>query len=166
MGGINQAEFDKIFNEWYEPIRNFIYYKSGNIEFAEDIAQDSFLKIWEKRDEIRMETVKQLLYTMANNFFLNKLEHQKVSFNFLSSLKDDRLAEAPDFALEMKEFDAKLQKALASLDDKKRSVFLMNRIDKLTYRQIAENLEITVKAVEKRMEKALAFLKTEINMNI
>lgn len=166
MVGINQAEFDKIFNNWYEPIRNYIYYKSGNIEFAEDITQDVFLKIWEKRDEIRLETVKNLLYTAANNLFLNKLDHQKVSFNFLSTVKDNGQSEAADFDMEMKEFDAHLQKALASLDDKKRTVFLMNRIDKLTYRQIAENLGITVKAVEKRMEKALAYLKSEINMNI
>lgn len=166
MNGINQAEFDRIFNTWYEPVRNFIYYKSGNIELSEDIAQDTFLKIWEKKDEIRVETVKQLLYTTANNMFLNKLDRQKVSFKFLSNQKDDRAEESPDFNLEMKEFDERLQKALAGLDDKKRTVFLMNRIDKLTYRQIAENTGITVKAVEKRMEKALAYLKKEINMNL
>ncbi|HEX3009908.1 MAG TPA: sigma-70 family RNA polymerase sigma factor [Bacteroidales bacterium] len=166
MIGINQADFDDIFKNLYVPIRNFIYYKSGNVEFSEDIAQDAFLKIWEKREEIRPETVKQLLYTTANNLFLNKLERQKVSFNFRSSFKNDKLAESPEFELEMKEFDARLQTAIASLDDKKRTVFLMNRIDKLTYWQIAESLDITVKAVEKRMEKALAFLKKEINMNI
>jgi RNA polymerase sigma-70 factor (ECF subfamily) len=166
MGGINQAEFDTIFNSWYEPIRNFIYYKSGNIEISEDIAQDAFLKIWEKRSEIRIETVKQLLYTTANNLFLNKVERQKVSFNFSNSLKDEQFSQAPDYELEMKEFDARLQKALGELDNKRRTVFLMNRIDKLTYRQIAEILGITVKAVEKRMEKALAFLRKEINMNI
>lgn len=166
MGGINHEEFDSIFNSCYEPIRNFIYYKSGNIEFSEDIAQDVFLKIWEKRTEIRLETVKQLLYTTANNLFLNKLQRQKISFNFLSSLNGDRFTEGPDFVMEMKEFDARLQKALALLGDKRRTVFLMNRIDKLTYRQIAESLGITVKAVEKRMEKALAYLKKEINMNI
>jgi RNA polymerase sigma-70 factor (ECF subfamily) len=166
MIGINQADFDDIFKNWYVPIRNFIYYKSGNIELSEDVAQDAFLKIWEKREEIRPEIVKQLLYTTANNLFLNKLERQKVSFNFRSSFKNDKLAESPEFELEMKEFDARLQRAIASLDDKKRTVFLMNRIDKLTYWQIAENLDITVKAVEKRMEKALAFLKKEINMNI
>ena len=64
----------------------------------------------------------------------------------------------------MKEFDLRLQNALALLDEKKRSVFLMNRIDELTYNQIAENLGITVKAVEKRMEKALAFLRKKMDM--
>lgn len=166
MAGISQAEFDSVFNNWYEPIRNYIYYKSGNIEIAEDTAQDAFLKIWEKRAEVRVETVKQLLYTTANNLFLNKMEHQKVTFNFRNTLRTDRLEESPEYLLEMKEFDAKLQRVIGELDDKRRTVFLMNRIDKLTYRQIADNLGITVKAVEKRMEKALAFLKKELSMNI
>ena len=166
MAGISQAEFDNVFNSWYEPIRNYIYYKSGNIEVAEDTAQDAFLKIWEKRADVRLETLKQLLYTTANNLFLNKVEHQKVAFNFRNTLRTDRLEESPEYLLEMKEFDTKLRRAIGELDDKRRTVFLMNRIDKLTYREIADNLGITVKAVEKRMEKALAFLKKELNMNI
>jgi len=166
MTGIDQTQFDQIFNNWYDPIRNYIYYKSGNLFVAEDIAQDTFLKIWEKKHEIKIETVKQLLYAIANNLFLNRLDHQKVQFKFIDSYQRNNFAEAPDFELEMKQFDERLQNALAQLDEKRRSVFLMNRIDNLTYNQIAENLGLTVKAVEKRMEKALAFLRKQIDKNI
>jgi RNA polymerase sigma-70 factor (ECF subfamily) len=162
--GIQQDEFDRIFANWYDPIRNFIYYKSGNIEIAEDIAQDTFLKIWEKREGIKKETVKSLLYTIANNLYLNKLDHEKVVFKFTNNFQKKMISESPEYELEMKEFDKKLQNALAQLDEKKRSVFLMNRIDELTYNQIADTLGITVKAVEKRMEKALSFLREKINM--
>lgn len=166
MQGINQTEFDKIFNTWYDPIRNFVYYKTGDNQVAEDIAQDTFLKIWEKRSEIKLETVKYLLYTIATNLFLNRLDKQKVNFKFINNFQRNKTAEAPDFELEMKEFDQRLQKALADLDDKKRTVFLMNRIDEFTYNEIAENLGLSVKAVEKRMEKALSFLRKRIEMNV
>jgi RNA polymerase sigma-70 factor (family 1) len=166
MRGINQAEFDQIFNSWYTPIRNFIYYKTGDVQTAEDLAQDTFLKVWEKRTDIKPETVKQLLYTIANNLFLNKLEHQKVRFKFADSLPENSTSSAPDFELEMKEFDQRLQNALNELDEKKRTVFLMSRIDEFTYNQIADSLGITSKAVEKRMEKALAFLRKKIDMHI
>jgi RNA polymerase sigma-70 factor (family 1) len=166
MNGIDAAAFDLIFNNWYNPIRNFIYYKSGNIHTAEDIAQDTFVKIWEKKNEIRTETVKNLLFTIANNLFLNKLAHQKVSFNFVNNYQSNQLSEAPDFELEMKQFNNQLQAALAELDEKKRTVFLMNRIDEFTYNEIAENLGLSVKAVEKRMEKALAFLRKRIDKKI
>jgi RNA polymerase sigma-70 factor (ECF subfamily) len=166
MQGINQAEFDQIFNTWYDPIRNFVYYKTGDSQVAQDIAQDTFLKIWEKRSEIKRETVKYLLYTIANNLFINRLDRQKVNFKFVNSFQSSKTAEAPDFELEMKEFDQRLQQALADLDEKKRTVFLMNRMDEFTYNEIAENLGLSVKAVEKRMEKALSFLRKRIEMNV
>jgi RNA polymerase sigma-70 factor (family 1) len=167
MAGINQAEFDSIFRTLYNPIRNFIYYKSGDKAVAEDIAQETFMKIWEKKETIKSETVKSLVYTIANNLFLNQIEHQKVHLKFSVKFKPkDIIHENPEYEMEVKEFDHKLQNAINQLDDKKRTVFLMNRIEKYTYNQIAENLGITVKAVEKRMEKALAFLRKEIEMNV
>jgi len=166
MNGIDQAAFDQIFERWYDPIRNFIYYKTGDAFTAEDIAQDTFLKIWEKKHEIKEETVKALLFTIANNLFLNKLEHKKIQFKFIDSYQPNNNSEAADFELEMKQFDNQLQNALAQLDEKKRTVFLMNRIDDFTYNQIAENLGLSVKAVEKRMEKALIFLRKKIDKKI
>jgi RNA polymerase sigma-70 factor (family 1) len=166
MNGIDQAAFDQIFERWYDPIRNFIYYKTGDVFTAEDIAQDTFLKIWEKKHEIKEETVKALLFTIANNLFLNRLEHKKIQFKFIDSYQPNHKSEAADFELEMKQFDNQLQNALAELDEKKRTVFLMNRIDDFTYNQIAENLGLSVKAVEKRMEKALIFLRKKIDKKI
>ena len=124
------------------------------------------MKIWEKRGTIKVETVKSLLYKIAGNLFLNRVEHEKVSFKFISEYKENAFFNAPDFDLEMKEFDAKLQGSLAELDDKNRTVFLMNRIDDLTYSQIADNLGLSVKAVEKRMGKAIAFLKDRLDVRI
>jgi RNA polymerase sigma-70 factor (family 1) len=166
MIGISQADFEDIFNLWYTPIRNFLYYKCGNIQGAEDISQDVFLKLWEKRKEVKPDTVKQLLYTIANNLFLNIVEHQKVSLKFTENYRIGNNNESPEFDMELKEFDKKLQAAINMLDEKKRSVFLMNRIEKFTYTQIAENLGITAKAVEKRMQKALSFLKEKVEVNI
>lgn len=166
MAGINQAEFDQIFLEWYNPLRNSMYYKTGDVQAAEDLVQDTFLKIWEKKETIKPETVKSLMYKIANNLFLNKIEHEKVSFRFVTEYKGNDLSNGPDFELEMKDFDRKLQDAMAELDEKSRSVFLMNRIDELTYAQIADNLGLSVKAVEKRMSKAIAFLKERLDVKI
>lgn len=166
MGGISNKEFERIFTAWYEPIRNFLYYKTGDMEVAEDLAQDVFLKVWEKKEGIRIQTIKPFLYTLANNLFLNRQVHQKVLLRFAVDYRPRNFHEGPDFDMEVKEFDRKLQDAINGLDDKKRTVFLMNRIEKMTYNQIAESLGISVKAVEKRMEKALTHLKQRIEVNI
>jgi len=168
MAGINQIEFDQIFMDWYYPVRNFIYYKTGEMQTAEDIVQETFLKVWERRDMINIQTVRPLLYKIANNLFLNRLEHEKVSLKFITEYHRSQYSysAAPDFELEMRDFDKRLQDSLSELDEKNRTVFLMNRIDDLTYTQIAQNLGLSVKAVEKRMRKALAFLKGKLNVKI
>jgi RNA polymerase sigma-70 factor (family 1) len=166
MPGISQDEFDRMFVDWYYQLRNYVYYKSGDIQIAEDIVQDAFLKIWEKKDIIRSETVKSLLYKIANNLFLNRLDHQKVLLKFSSDFSNQEYSEAPDFDLEMKEFDEKLKRHISELDEKNRIVFLMNRIDELTYKEIAQNLGLSQKAVEKRMGKAIAFLREKLDVKI
>jgi RNA polymerase sigma factor (sigma-70 family) len=166
MTGISETEFEKIFKDWYVPVRNYLFYKTADSQAAEDITQDVFLKVWEKKNDIKIETVQYLIFKIATNLFINRHEHMNVRYRFINNYSGNTMSVAADYELEMKEFDEKLQAALANLDDKKRTVFLMNRIDGFTYSQIANILGITVKAVEKRMEKALAFLKERISMKL
>ncbi len=166
MTGISKADYIDLFNQLYSPIKNFIYYKTGDIELADDIAQDTFIKIWEKRNEIRNETVKSLLYTIAGNLCKNRFEHQQVVFEFANNFQQTETSVSPEFELELKEFNDKLQNAIGKLNDKNRVVFLMNRIDGLTYKQIADNLGLSQKAIEKRMKNALDELKKTIEYKI
>jgi RNA polymerase sigma-70 factor (ECF subfamily) len=64
--------------------------------------------------------------------------------------------------MQEKEFNTKLQSAIESLPEGQKTAFLMNRIDQMTYAEIAEALDISVKAVEKRMHLALKTLRAEI----
>ena len=163
---MDSVQFEHLFHSHYEAIRNYIYYKSGSIDEAEDIAQEAFLKIWEKRETIIQTTVKSLLYTIAGNIFLNRWQHRNVELQFAMQYGSEGDSSSPEYELEMKEFDEKLQNALSALTEKNRTVFLMNRIDRMTYQDIANSLEISVKAVEKRMNKALAFLRETLEVKI
>lgn len=166
MSGIEKAEFIELFKQLYARIKNFVYYKTGDIDVAEDIAQEAFIKIWEKRKGIRQNTVKSLLYTIAGNLCKNRFEHQQVVFEFANNFQQNEFSSSPEFELELKEFNNKLQNAIGGLKEKDRTVFLMNRIDGLTYKQIAENLGLSQKAIEKRMKSALGELKKTIEYKI
>lgn len=166
MTGINEADFDQIFLDWYYPVRNSVYYRIGDMQAAEDITQETFLKVWEKRSSINTETIGPLLYRISKNLFLNTIDHTKVTIRFRIDNSLTRYSDPADYDLEMKDFDVKLQKAISDLDEKSRTVFLMNRIDELTYSQISKNLGLSVKAVEKRMTKAIAFLKERLKVKI
>jgi RNA polymerase sigma-70 factor (ECF subfamily) len=87
------------------------------------------------------------------------LEHQKQP----GSSSDN---ENPQFLLEEEEFMRQLKSAINKLPADQREVFLMNRIDKKTYKQIAELLSVSDKTVEKRMQKALISLKNSLKMSL
>lgn len=166
MPGIGKSEFIDLFNQYYRPVRNFVYYKTGDSDVADDIAQETFARIWEKKETIRLETTRQLAYTIAGNLCKNRFEHQKVVLEFASRYKPVAAENSPEFELEMNEFNERLKKAINGLNEKNRVVFLMNRIDGLTYNEIAKTLDLSVKAIEKRMKNALGDLKKSIEFKL
>ncbi|MCD4833265.1 MAG: sigma-70 family RNA polymerase sigma factor [Bacteroidales bacterium] len=157
--------FKEYFDKYFDDIRSYLYYKSSDTELSEDLSQEAFLKLWENIDKINPDTVKSYLYTIAGNLFKNHYNRKKVEFKFTSSLSES-FAESPEFLMEFKEFDKILQNTLAKIPEKSRIVFLMNRIDKLSYKEIAERLQLSVKAVEKRMKKALEILNNLIDFKV
>ncbi len=160
--GLNRAGFEQLFDACYDELQHFIYFKSGDTEVAEDLVQDAFLKLWEIRSTVRIETARALLYTIASNRYANRYKRQKLHLKLQQTLVEDRTYESPEFEMEVKEFDRKLQNVLSELSEKSRTVFLMNRMEQMTYNEIAKNLNISVKAVEKRMKKALEFIRSNI----
>lgn len=143
-------------------LRNFIYYKCGNLEQAEDIVQDSYIKLWENCANIILEKAKSFLYTIANRFMINSIRRETVRLKFLKSNPLSQNIEDPSFMLMENEFKTRLEEAISELSEKQREVFLMNRVDKMSYEEISNCLGISIKAVEKRMHYALAALKTKV----
>jgi len=164
----NREDLKAAFDAYFDGLRNFLYYKCGDVDLAADIAQEAFLKIWEKRSEIRKETVKNLLFTIGNNQLMNHFNHLKVVSNHEQEFSQDQKADqqSPQFKVEEKEFEEKLNSILDGLPEGSREVFLMNRIDGLKYEEISERLGIGVKAVEKRMSKALALIRDKLGRKI
>lgn len=158
--------FKQVFNDHFEYIRNFLYYLSGNITLSEDLTQDVFLVLWEEHRKIRKETVRAFLYTVARNQYFKHHRKTKINLSFINSLMLEQNNESPEFILEMKEFDRKLQQAISEIPEKTRIIFLMSRIDRMTYAEIAENLKISAKAVEKHMTKALKLLKEKTDRKL
>jgi len=121
--------------------------------------QEAFLRLWQKREQVAPSKAKSYLYTVANNLFLDDLKHRQVVLKFFRRPHKSAEHEHPAYLLESEEFKQMLEAAIAALPEKSRLVFLMNRIDKLSYQEIARRLDISVKTVEKRMHKALLSLR-------
>lgn len=158
--------FRSIFDQYYESIRSFAYYKTGDVDLADDIVQEVFLKIWTNRKDVKDDTVKSLLYTIASNIIKNHYKHQKVVFNFQKNDQPNEISDETDSNIRQEELNRKLQDALAEIPEKSREVFLMNRIEGLTYADIADRLGLSVKAIEKRMSEALSIIRSRISYKI
>jgi RNA polymerase sigma-70 factor (family 1) len=154
--------FSEVFHLFYEPLRNYLYYLSGDMHWSEDTVQELFVIVWEKRQTLREETIKPFLYTIARNAFLKQKRHETVQLKFRKlKIREEEAIEIPD-SLENEEFDRALQLAISHLPDKCRIVFLMSRIDDMNNKLIAVNLGVSVKAVEKQITKALKILKGKL----
>ena len=91
------------------------------------------------------------------------MKHNKVVLEYAKAAPYiDKTIESPEYLLEEEEFKKKLQHTLSLLSDAQREVFLLNRIDGKKYREIAEMLGVSQKAIEKRMSGALKILREHI----
>lgn len=155
--------FKTVYLSYFALLRNFLIFKFGNVQQAEDAAQNAFVILWENCKSVSVEKAKSYLFTTAMRQALNQLKHDKVVVKFETQFQQTEIhLESPEFLVLEREFQTKLELALQSLPEKQRLVFLMNRIENQSYKEIAELLEISVKAVEKRMHQALLVLRKEI----
>jgi len=156
----NEQEFKEFYLECFPGLRIFIFAKCNNIELSEDIAQESFIRIWKNSDKIEKDKVRSYLFTVANNLFLDHIRHEKVKTNYTSAYTFRKDLVDPQYLIEMDEFRTKLESTINSMPENAKVVFLMNRMEKMTYQQIADSLNLSVKAIEKRMQKALKIMAT------
>lgn len=154
-----ESTFTSIFKSYAKTLHNYLYYKTGNHSLSADLTQEAFTKLWQNCNSVIFETAKGYVFKTANNLLINEYNHQKVVLKFEKIPQSDRSNESPEFLLEEKELKIRLENAIAELPEKQRVVFLMSRIDKKTYKEIAALLGISRQAVEKRMYNALDSLR-------
>jgi RNA polymerase sigma-70 factor (family 1) len=162
-GVCDELIFSTFFKSHVKSLRNYLYFKFGNEEKANDITQDSFIKLWENCKNVPLEKAKSYIYTIASNASLNEIAHQKVVLRYAqSNTGNDRTNLNPEFLIEEDQFKQKLEKAIDKLTEAQRTAFLLHRIEGKKYQEIADMLGISVKAVEKRIHGALVTLREEI----
>jgi len=156
---LTKEEFKVLFDSYYDSVRSFLFYRGAEKEQASDLAQDVFLRIWEKQLDVDPKTALRLLYKMAGDMFVSRFRRESLEMNYKKALKNDVTDFSPEDQMQFNELSANYSKALAALGEKQRTVFLMARMDGLKYHEIAERLNLSVKAVEKRMSITLGYLK-------
>lgn len=161
----NEESFEKMFRDHFKALHAYAVVMLKDEDLAEDVVQQMFLKLWEKRMALTVQSsLKAFLYKCVHNDCLNYLKHLKVKTGYTNhttyAMKDASHKPVP--ALELKELEHRLREALKELPEQCLTVFQMSRFEELKYREIAERLGVSVKAVEKHMGNALKLLRLRL----
>lgn len=156
--------FVQVFNSNFDPLRNYLYYLSGDSAWTDDALQQVFLVVWERRDMLKEETLRPFMFKVARNLFLRQKRRDSVVLKFERLQNDSQDFDTPEQLMESRQFSEQLETALSGLPEKCRTVFLMSRLDEMQNRQIAEALGVSVKAVEKHITRALKILRKVLSI--
>ncbi|MCX6120886.1 MAG: RNA polymerase sigma-70 factor [Ignavibacteriales bacterium] len=159
------AAFEKIYRLYVKELCSFAAYYVKSFDAAEDIVQNLFLLLWERRETIRIEGfLKTYLFTSVRNLSLNFLKHQTIDRN--SSDAYSKLFSLPSATpheiAEHQELDVLITQALEKIPERCRIVFILSRYFNMKYTEIAEILEISMKTVDAQMVKAIKILRSDL----
>lgn len=166
-GGSRHEWFAELFRNHYAELCAFAYRFVASHAVAEDLVQDLFVAVWADAERWPEDddTIHLLLYTATRNRALNHLKGRRVRERYA----ERTAAETPDFVdataddeVVHRELQQALNDAIASLPPSARQIFLLSREEGLTYREIAERLEISVKTVETQMSRSLKKLRDHL----
>jgi len=155
--------FERLYKQHSKNLHDFLYYKFGDHLNPSDKVQEAFIKLWQNCGNVAPDKAKSFLFTTANNLMLNAVAHRKVVLKYEKTPQKKSTNETPEFVLQEKEYYEKLQKALSKLTEAQRVAFLMNRVEGKKFKEIATLLDISTKAVEKRIYGALKKLREDID---
>ncbi len=164
---------EMLYNEHYKPLCHFAQRFVFNLDTSREIVQDVFVCIWEKRASLPSEvSLKNYLYTSVRNKSIDYLKHLKVENEYKKKrIKEVLLYENnsvntfdhPLDGLITKELEVAIKDAIESLPDKCREIFELSRFKGFKYREIAKELNISIKTVETQMSRAIESLRKKLS---
>jgi RNA polymerase sigma-70 factor, ECF subfamily len=160
----DEQAFEQLFKTYYGSLCHFAARILKDNETAEEVVQETMVKIWENRHTLKVNTsVRNYLVTAVRNRCLNQLQHDKVRMLHARKIIE---AASPETDYSDGFLDPglaeKIEASILSLPEKRREIFRLNREEGLKYREIADKLNLSLKTVEAQMGLALRTLRDKL----
>ncbi len=164
LGDDSERAIVLLFEAYYSYICKAVYKIIPDAVLVEDLAQEVFLELWRKRSQLRITTsLKAYLRRAAVNKALNYIRDERVNLTDERRVPEIRAKQAGALErMEAQELQAVIDRAVDSLPDRCRIIFVLSRFEDRTYKEIAEQLGISVKTVENQISKALRALRKQL----
>ena len=157
----DETAFKALFDRYYESLYRFFCRRGMDYPVAEDMAQDIFVRVWQKRNGLNpTKSIKSYLFQAGANEIGMHLRKKSVRDAHAKDVQFQHNGRS----ISPTEFDQKayIEKTIQSLPEPLRHVFILHRYDELSYKEIAQLQGISIKTVESRMSKALKYLRKEL----
>jgi RNA polymerase sigma-70 factor, Bacteroides expansion family 1 len=154
---------EALFKTYFPLVCKAIYRLVPDMATAEDLAQEVFIKIWNRRDQLKDVYFKAYLHRAAVNMALDHIDKNKRrggTHQEISPTHEEAQVQAP--VIHLKETKQRIQQAIDLLPEKCREIFVLSRYEEMSYKEIAETLQISVKTVENQMMTALKKLRVSL----
>jgi len=164
----NKSAFTKLFDSYYEPLCQYAYrYCNGDIEVVEDVVQEVFVRIWQKRDTWNPQiAVRSYLYRSVHNQAITNIRKKRFETPLELNVENSAAShdQSPLENLQNDEIASRLKSAIALLPERRRQILLLRINHDMSYKEIAEMLNISVNTVDTQLRRALKLLRDQLRM--
>jgi RNA polymerase sigma-70 factor (ECF subfamily) len=158
--------FERVFRLYYPSLCLYAYGITGRREAAEEIVQELFYTLWKNRESLQIaHSLKTYLYGAVQKQFIKYCEHNSVRERhrqYVVSTETEASTSDPQQLMEYQELEEVINRTLKKLPDRRYRIFKMHHTGGLKYKEIAEELSLSVKTVEAEMTKTYRTLREEI----
>lgn len=157
-----------MFEKYYESLVAYVRSHSNDLQVAEDIVQQCYCKFWEKRHQLKsLESPKSYLYKMAYNTYINHYRSNKRKDHLAQKIQGETILSLAFEDEEKNDAQLKeLHRAIELLPTRCRNILVMSKLQGMSYKEIAEEMDISVKTVEAQMRVAFQKIRENFNMDV
>ncbi len=161
----NHLAFEKLFDNWYEPLCRYAFSILRNRDEAEEVVQKTFCKLWDQHETLDIKSsINSYLYRIVHNDSLNQIQqitsHKEHNLNFISTVNTE--VNSTQETIESSELQKAIEIAMEKLPPQCKRVFELSRNEQLSYTEISKELNISTNTVENHISKALKLLRVEL----
>jgi RNA polymerase sigma-70 factor (family 1) len=159
----NEEAFRELFTAWHHRLSGYMYRITESRELTQDIVQEVFLKIWMSREALaEVNNFKNYLFVIARNMALNELRKIATRLRYENNLTDQEITtEEPE-----EYYQTLIDEAVNQLPGRQREVWLLSRQDRLTYQQVADQLQVSKDTVKTHLRLASGFINQYLQSKI
>ncbi len=160
-----ESAYRQLFEQYYQKLVVFANKYLEDLDSARDIVQEFYLCLYESRHSISIQTsLKSYLYSAVKNRCLNQVKHEQIKEKHRNMSRSEASVSDPDLEeiMDAVELEARVYEIVSKLPEKCRQIYIMSRVDGKHNRDIADELNLSVRTVETQISKALKILKNSL----